>query len=69
MDKKFSYKESRKRLEEILRFFESNDFDLERGRELFGEGIELIKKSLTRVKEVENEIIEIKTGADKEKGA
>ena len=58
--KDFSYKESRKRLEEILRFFESNDFDLEKGRELFAEGIELIKKSLKRVAEVENEIIEIK---------
>lgn len=60
MSEKFSYKESRKRLEEILRFFESQDFDLEKGRELFQEGIELIKKSLKRVKEVENEIIEIK---------
>lgn len=58
--KDFSYKESRKRLEEILRFFESNDFDLEKGRELFQEGIGLIKKSLKRVAEVENEIIEIK---------
>jgi len=57
---KFSYKKARLRLDEILRFFESDDFDLEKGRELFQEGIELIKKSLDRVKEVENEIIEIK---------
>lgn len=57
---KFSYKQARKRLDEILQFFESGDFDLERGRELFKEGIELIKKSLKRVEEIENEIVEIK---------
>jgi exodeoxyribonuclease VII small subunit len=57
---KFSYKNARKRLDEILQFFESSDFDLEKGRELFKEGIDLVKKSLKRVEEVENEIIEIK---------
>lgn len=60
MEKNFSYKQARKRLDEILQFFESGDFDLEKGREFFKEGIELIKKSLKRVEEVENEIIEIK---------
>ena len=60
MAEQFSYKQSRKRLDEILKFFESSDFDLEKGRELFKEGIELVKKSLKRVEEVENEIIEIK---------
>jgi len=59
----FSYKKARARLDEILRFFESEDFDLEKGREFFQEGIELIKKSLDRVKEVENEIIEIKSSS------
>lgn len=60
MGKDFSYKQARARLDEILRFFESGNFDLEKGREFFKEGIELIKKSLKRVEEVENEIIEIK---------
>jgi len=60
MVEQFSYKQSRKRLDEILKFFESSDFDLEKGRELFKEGIDLVKKSLKRVEEVENEIIEIK---------
>ena len=60
MDKDFSYKQARKRLDEILQFFESGDFDLEKGREFFKEGILLIKKSLKRVEEIENEIIEIK---------
>lgn len=60
MAEKFSYKQARKRLEEILSFFESDDFDLEKGRELFKEGTNLIKKSMDRVNEVENEIIEIK---------
>lgn len=59
-DEQFSYKESKQRLDEILHFFESGDFDLEKGRELFKEGIELIKKSLVKVEEIENEIIEIK---------
>ncbi|MBI3335652.1 MAG: exodeoxyribonuclease VII small subunit [Candidatus Portnoybacteria bacterium] len=57
---RFSYKQARKRLDEILQFFESGDFDLEKGRELFKEAIELIKKSLKRVEEIENEIVEIK---------
>ena len=57
---KFSYKQARKRLDEILSFFESGDFDLEKGRELFTEGIELVKKSLKRVEEIENEIVDIK---------
>lgn len=60
MEKEFSYKASRKRLDEILQFFESGDFDLEKGRELFKEGIDLIKKSIKRVEEIENEIIDIK---------
>ena len=60
MEKDFSYKQARKRLDEILQFFESGDFDLEKGREFFKEGIELIKKSLKRVEEIENEIMEIK---------
>lgn len=60
MPDQFSYKQSKQRLDEILRFFESGDFDLEKGRELFKEGIDLIKKSLVRVEEIENEIIEIK---------
>ena len=57
---KFSYKQARKRLDEILSFFESGDFDLEKGRELFTEGIDLVKKSLKRVEEIENEIVDIK---------
>lgn len=59
-NQQFSYKQARKRLDEILKFFESEDFDLEKGRELFKEGIELVKTSLKRVEEIENEIIEIK---------
>lgn len=60
MSDQFSYKKAKTRLDEILHFFESGDFDLEKGRELFKEGIELIRKSLVRVEEIENEIIEIK---------
>lgn len=62
MEQKFSYKQARKRLDEILSFFESGDFDLEKGREFFKEGIDLVKKSLKRVEEIENEIVEIKKG-------
>jgi len=49
-----------KELEDIVRWFESNEVDLEEGLKKFERGLELAKKCRSRLKEVENKVTEIK---------
>jgi exodeoxyribonuclease VII small subunit len=49
-----------KELEEIVRWFESNEVDLEEGLKKFEHGLELAKKCRARIKEVENKVTLIK---------
>jgi exodeoxyribonuclease VII small subunit len=49
-----------KELEDIVHWFESNEVDLEEGLKKFERGLELAKKCRTRLKDVENKVLEIK---------
>jgi len=53
--------ENLKKLSQIVSWFESeNELDVEKGLEYVKQGAELIKSSRARLKEIENEFIEIK---------
>ena len=61
MDKeKFNFTKAIKELEEINRWFQSGDINLEEGLNKFRRGLELIKSCRKRLKKVENEFTEIK---------
>lgn len=49
-----------KELEDIVRWFESNEVDLEEGLKKFERGLELAKKCRARLKDVENKVTQIK---------
>lgn len=57
---KFDFTKAIKELEEINRWFQSEEIDLEKGLFKFRRGLELIKKCRERLKKVENEFKEIK---------
>lgn len=57
---KFNFAKAMKELEEINRWFESEEIDLEEGVKNFDKGMKLIHKCKERLKEVENKIIKIK---------
>lgn len=56
-------------LEEINRWFQSEEIDLDKGLVKFRRGLELIKKCRNRLKEVQNEFTEIKKEFSLEKEA
>ncbi len=58
--KKANFAEAFKELEEIVRWFESTEVDLEEGLKKFERGLELAKKCRTRLGEVENKVTQIK---------
>lgn len=58
-DTKFDFTKSIKELEEINRWFQNEDIDLDEGLTKLRTGKELIRKCRERLKEVENEFIEI----------
>ena len=58
--KTFDFAKAIEELEEINRWFQSEEIDLDKGLSKFRRGLELIKKSRERLKEVENEFKEIK---------
>jgi exonuclease VII small subunit len=59
-EKKDNIQEQLRELEEIAKWFESEeDFDVEAGLKKVKEGAELVKKLKGRIKEVENEFREI----------
>jgi exodeoxyribonuclease VII small subunit len=49
-----------KELEDIVRWFESNEVDLEEGLTKFERGLELAKNCRLRLKDVENKVEKIK---------
>lgn len=59
-DKKFDFAKAIKELEEINRWFQSEDFNLEKGLLKIRRGFKLIQKCRNRLKRVENEFAEIK---------
>lgn len=58
--KKTNFAEAFKELEEIVRWFESSEVDLEEGLKKFERGLELAKKCRLRLSEVENKVTRIK---------
>ena len=59
-DKPFDFAKALKELEEINRWFQNEEIDLDEGLTKFRRGLELIKKSKGRLKQVEIEFNEIK---------
>ena len=58
--KKANFADAFKELEEIVRWFESSEVDLEEGLKKFERGLELAKKCRSRLAEVENKVTQIK---------
>jgi len=58
--KTFDFNQAIKELEEINRWFQGKEINLDEGLVKFRRGFELIKKCRERLKEVENEFVEIK---------
>ena len=56
----FDFAKAMAELEEINRWFQSQEIDLDEGLAKFRRGLMLIKKSRQRLEEVENEFEEIK---------
>ena len=60
-------KDSFKKIEEIINWFDNQDeIDVEAGLEKAKQGFALIKTSKKRLKELENEFEKVKTGFEKE---
>jgi len=59
-NQKFNFTKAIKELEEINRWFQSGDIELEEGLGKFRRGLELIKNCRKKLKKVENEFTEIK---------
>ena len=59
-NQKFNFTKAIKELEEINRWFQSGDINLEEGLSKFRQGLGLIKNCREKLKKVENEFIEIK---------
>ena len=62
----FDFAKAMAELEEINRWFQSQEIDLDEGLRKFRRGLALIKKSRQRLGEVENEFEEIKKEFGKE---
>ena len=59
-DAKRNFTADFKELEDIVRWFESNEVDLEEGLKKFERGLELAKTCRARIKDVENKVVQIK---------
>lgn len=59
-DPKFDFSRAIEELEQINHWFQNEDIDLDQGLAKFRRGLELIKKCRGRLKQVENEFVEIK---------
>ena len=59
-DQTFDFKKSIEELEEINRWFQDEEVDLDEGLKRLRRGKDLIKKCRERLKSVENEFIKIK---------
>lgn len=58
--KKGNFAEAFKELEDIVRWFETSEVDLEEGLAKFERGLDLAKKCRARLSEVENKVTRIK---------
>lgn len=58
--KKPNFADSFRELEEIVRWFEASEVDLEEGLKKFERGLELARKCRERLSEVENKVTQIK---------
>lgn len=63
-DTKFDFAKAVSEIEEINQWFQNEDIDLDVGLEKFKKGLDLIKKCRTRLKQVENEFVDIKNEYD-----
>lgn len=59
-DESFDFSKALAEIQEINRWFQSDDIPLEEALVKLKRGMELIKKCSTRLKDVENEFIELK---------
>ena len=59
-DQNFDFTKAIKELEEINGWFQNEEINLDEGLTKFRQGLNLIKKCRERLKQVENEFIEIK---------
>lgn len=57
---KTNFAEAFKELEDIVQWFETLEVDLEEGLKKFERGLELAKRCRSRLKEVENKVVQIK---------
>ena len=60
MTKKVDLKQSLQELQEITDWFQGEDVDLDEGLEKLRAGVNLIKECKTKIKNIENEFIDIK---------
>jgi exodeoxyribonuclease VII small subunit len=60
MTKKVDLKQSLQELQEITDWFQGEDVDLDEGLEKLRAGVTLIKECKTKIKNIENEFIDIK---------
>jgi exodeoxyribonuclease VII small subunit len=58
--KKLNFSAAFKELEDIVRWFEASEVDLEEGLKKFERGLELASKCRSRLNEVENKVVLIK---------
>ena len=58
--KKTNFAEAFKELEEIVKWFETTEVDLEEGLKKFERGLELARKCRARLGDVENKVTQIK---------
>lgn len=63
-DTKFDFAKAVSEIEEINQWFQNEEIDLDIGLEKFKRGLDLIKKCRTRLRQVENEFIDIKKEYD-----
>jgi exodeoxyribonuclease VII small subunit len=69
MENNFNFSAAIKELEEISRWFQSEEINLDEGLVKFKKGTALIKKCHQHLKEVENQFVEIKKEIENEEDA
>ncbi len=63
---KFNFTKAYQEIEEINRWFQQEDIDLEEGLKKYQRGLKLVKECRQRLKETENQLKEIKKEAGEE---
>jgi len=68
MENKFDFSAAIKELEEISRWFQNEEINLDEGLVKFKKGAALIKKCRQHLREVENQFVEIKKEIENQEG-